>query len=61
VDKKGKTDWKIVEASKADWKKQRRKLGCGTTLFLEAGSGSALEWKDGSGSGFCVKVNIQEL
>jgi hypothetical protein len=50
VDKKMKRDRKIVEASKADWKKQRRKHNCGS-LFLEARSGS----------GFCVNVNIQEL
>jgi hypothetical protein len=34
VDKKGKTERKIAEASNVDWKKQRRKLGCGSALFL---------------------------
>ncbi len=56
MDKKGNTDRKMVKACKVDWKKQRRKLGRGSTLFLEAGSGSAIRWKAGYGSGFCVKV-----
>ncbi len=42
VDKKGNTDRKIMKACKVDWKKQKRKLGCISVLFLNLGS--VLEW-----------------